>query len=75
MYLNVPIPLYLFLQLILADYYAFKGDFQEAAKMYKKCGNEIKAMEMFSDLRQVRESLTPLQSYYHMLILPIFRKL
>jgi intraflagellar transport protein 122 len=38
--------------LILADYYAFKGEFQEAAKMYKKSGNEDKAMAMFSDLRQ-----------------------
>ena len=38
--------------LILADYHAFKGDFQDAAKLYKKSGNEAKAMAMFSDLRQ-----------------------
>ena len=38
--------------LILAEYYAFKGEFQEAAKMFKKSGNEDKAMAMFSDLRQ-----------------------
>lgn len=38
--------------LILADFYAFKGNFQDAAKMYKKSGNEAKAMAMFSDLRQ-----------------------
>ena len=38
--------------LILADYHAFKGEFQEAAKLYKKSGNEAKAMAMFSDLRQ-----------------------
>ena len=37
---------------ILADYNAFKGNFQEAAKLYKKEGFESKAMEMFCDLRQ-----------------------
>lgn len=36
----------------LADIYAYQGKFQEAAKLYKKTGNEEKALAMFSDLRQ-----------------------
>ncbi|GAB1599701.1 intraflagellar transport protein 122 homolog [Argonauta hians] len=35
----------------LADIYAHKGNFQEAAKLYKKAGQEHRAMSMFSDLR------------------------
>ncbi|CAI9719013.1 transport 122 homolog isoform X1 [Octopus vulgaris] len=35
----------------LADIYAHKGKFQEAAKLYKKAGQEHRAMSMFSDLR------------------------
>lgn len=35
----------------LADIYAQQGKFQEAAKLYKKTGQEQRAMTMFSDLR------------------------
>lgn len=35
----------------LADIYAQQGKLQEAAKLYKKAGQEQKAMTMFSDLR------------------------
>ncbi|KAK2571545.1 Intraflagellar transport protein 122-like protein [Acropora cervicornis] len=36
----------------LADVYAYQGKFHEAGKLYKKTGNDEKAMEMFTDLRQ-----------------------
>ncbi|XP_065066835.1 intraflagellar transport protein 122 homolog isoform X1 [Rhopilema esculentum] len=39
-------------QAFLADIFAYQGKFQEAAKLYKKTGNDEKALEMFSDLRQ-----------------------
>ncbi|XP_020611190.1 intraflagellar transport protein 122 homolog isoform X2 [Orbicella faveolata] len=39
-------------QAFLADVFAYQGKFQEAGKLYKKTGNDEKAMEMFTDLRQ-----------------------
>ncbi|CAH3150863.1 unnamed protein product [Porites lobata] len=39
-------------QAFLADVYAYQGKFHEAGKLYKKTGNDEKAMEMFTDLRQ-----------------------
>ena len=39
-------------QVFLADIYAYQGRFQEAARLYKKTGNDEKALEMFTDLRQ-----------------------
>ncbi|RDD42914.1 Intraflagellar transport protein 122-like protein [Trichoplax sp. H2] len=38
--------------LFRADIYAYQGKFQEAARLYKKTGNEDKAVDMFTDLRQ-----------------------
>eukprot|EP01137_Pigoraptor_chileana_P031284 Opistho-2@18911 len=39
-------------QVFLADVYAFQGRFADAAKIYKQTGNEAKAVEMYTDLRQ-----------------------
>ncbi|XP_068714789.1 intraflagellar transport protein 122 homolog isoform X2 [Montipora foliosa] len=39
-------------QAFLADVYAYQGKFHDAGKLYKKTGNDAKAMEMFTDLRQ-----------------------
>ena len=36
----------------LAEILAYQGRYQEAAKLYKKCGHVEKAIDMFSDLRQ-----------------------
>ncbi|NXG47405.1 IF122 protein, partial [Psilopogon haemacephalus] len=38
-------------ELFLAEVYAYQGKFQEAAKLYKRCGQERLALEMYSDLR------------------------
>ncbi|XP_066284975.1 intraflagellar transport protein 122 homolog [Branchiostoma lanceolatum] len=38
-------------QQFLADVYAHQGKFHEAAKLYKRSGNESKAMNMYTDLR------------------------
>lgn len=35
----------------LADVYSYQGKFSEAAKLYKKCNQEPKALTMYSDLR------------------------
>lgn len=35
----------------LADVYAYQGKFQEAAKLYKRAGQEQKALNMYTDLR------------------------
>ena len=35
----------------LADVYAYQGKFGEAAKLYKKSGEEQRAMNMYTDLR------------------------
>lgn len=35
----------------LADVYAHQGRFAEAARLYKDCGEEHKAMAMYADLR------------------------
>ncbi|NXY81240.1 IF122 protein, partial [Alcedo cyanopectus] len=37
--------------LFLADVYAYQGKFHEAAKLYKKSGQEKLALDMYSDLR------------------------
>ena len=36
---------------LLADIAAFQGRFSDAAKMYKKCGQESRALTMYTDLR------------------------
>ncbi|NXR08935.1 IF122 protein, partial [Semnornis frantzii] len=38
-------------ELFLAEIYAYQGKFQEAAKLYKRSGQERLALEMYSDLR------------------------
>ncbi|NXX46775.1 IF122 protein, partial [Tricholaema leucomelas] len=38
-------------ELFLAEVYAYQGKFQEAAKLYKRSGQERLALEMYSDLR------------------------
>ena len=38
-------------QLFLADVYAYQGKFNEAAKLYKRAGQEQRAMNMYTDLR------------------------
>ena len=38
-------------QVFLADIYAYQGKFSEAAKLYKRAGQEQKAMNMYTDLR------------------------
>ncbi|XP_054243511.1 intraflagellar transport protein 122 homolog isoform X2 [Indicator indicator] len=38
-------------ELFLAEFYAYQGKFQEAAKLYKRSGQERLALEMYSDLR------------------------
>lgn len=35
----------------LGDVYAYQGKFHEAAKLYKKAGQEHKALNMYTDLR------------------------
>ncbi|XP_014680361.1 PREDICTED: intraflagellar transport protein 122 homolog, partial [Priapulus caudatus] len=37
--------------IFLADIYSYQGKFTEAAKLYRRSGQEQKAMTMFSDLR------------------------
>ncbi|XP_013396252.1 intraflagellar transport protein 122 homolog isoform X2 [Lingula anatina] len=37
--------------LFLADFYAYQGKFGEAAKLYKRAGQEGKAMNMYTDMR------------------------
>ncbi|XP_054629542.1 intraflagellar transport protein 122 homolog isoform X3 [Dunckerocampus dactyliophorus] len=37
--------------LFLADIYAYQGKFHEAAKLYKRTGQEPKALSMYTDLR------------------------
>ncbi|XP_077972109.1 intraflagellar transport protein 122 homolog [Styela clava] len=39
------------LEAFLADVYAYRGMFSEAAKLYKKTGNQQKALDMYTDLR------------------------
>ena len=38
-------------QVFLADVYAYQGKLAEAAKLYKKSGQESRAMNMYTDLR------------------------
>ena len=38
-------------QVLLGDIAAFQGRFAEAAKLYKKCGQESRALTMYTDLR------------------------
>ncbi|CAH1783917.1 unnamed protein product [Owenia fusiformis] len=38
-------------QVFLADVCAYRGKFQDAAKLYKRTGHEEKAMNMYTDLR------------------------
>jgi intraflagellar transport protein 122 len=38
-------------QVFLADFYAYQGRFHDAAKLYKKAGQESRAMNMYTDLR------------------------
>ncbi|XP_022096034.1 intraflagellar transport protein 122 homolog isoform X1 [Acanthaster planci] len=38
-------------QLFLADVFAYQGKFAEAAKLYKRAGQEQRAMNMYTDLR------------------------
>ena len=35
----------------LGDVYAYQGKFHEASKLYKKSGQEHKALNMYTDLR------------------------
>lgn len=37
--------------MFLGDVFAYQGKFNEAAKMYKKAGQENRAMNMYTDLR------------------------
>uniref|UniRef100_A0A6I8RI89 Intraflagellar transport protein 122 homolog n=1 Tax=Xenopus tropicalis TaxID=8364 RepID=A0A6I8RI89_XENTR len=37
--------------LFLADVFAYQGKFHEAAKLYKKAGQESRALDMYTDLR------------------------
>uniref|UniRef100_A0A8C4XER6 Intraflagellar transport protein 122 homolog n=1 Tax=Erpetoichthys calabaricus TaxID=27687 RepID=A0A8C4XER6_ERPCA len=37
--------------LFLADVFAYQGKFHEAAKLYKKTGNDSRALNMYTDLR------------------------
>ena len=39
------------MQVFLGDVYAYQGKFGEAAKLYKKAGQEGRAMNMYTDLR------------------------
>lgn len=36
---------------MIADIYAYKGKFKEAARLYQKAGYEHKALTMYTDLR------------------------
>ncbi|KAM8830455.1 intraflagellar transport protein 122 homolog [Synchiropus picturatus] len=38
-------------ELFLADVYAYQGKFHEAAKLYKRTGEESRALSMYTDLR------------------------
>ncbi|XP_053172845.1 intraflagellar transport protein 122 homolog isoform X7 [Scomber japonicus] len=38
-------------ELFLADVYAYQGKFHEAAKLYKRTGQESRALSMYTDLR------------------------
>ena len=38
-------------EVFLADILAYQGKFSEAAKLYRKSGNDQLAMNMYSDLR------------------------
>ncbi|XP_066554280.1 intraflagellar transport protein 122 homolog [Amia ocellicauda] len=38
-------------ELFLADVFAYQGKFHEAAKLYKKTGNDSRALDMYTDLR------------------------
>ena len=37
--------------LFLADILAYEGKFSEAAKLYRRCGKDQSAMNMYTDLR------------------------
>ena len=39
------------MQLFLGDVYAVQGKFTEAARVYKKIGQQSRAMTMYTDLR------------------------
>ncbi|CAI8013338.1 Intraflagellar transport protein 122 homolog, partial [Geodia barretti] len=46
----------------LADFYAYQSKFEEAAQLYRKAGQDQKAVEMFTDLREfekAKQYLTP----------------
>lgn len=43
-------------QVFLGDVYAYHGKFAEAARLYKKCGVEHKAMNMYTDLRMFEQA-------------------
>mmetsp|Transcript_3049 Transcript_3049/g.4655 ORF Transcript_3049/g.4655 Transcript_3049/m.4655 type:complete len:1198 (+) Transcript_3049:84-3677(+) len=43
-------------QLFLAEIFAHQSKYQEAAKLFAKCGHTERAIEMFSDLRQWEEA-------------------
>ncbi|XP_039530512.1 intraflagellar transport protein 122 homolog isoform X2 [Pimephales promelas] len=38
-------------QLFLADVYAYQGKFHEAARLYRRCGQDSRALSMYTDLR------------------------
>ena len=50
--------------MFLADVYAYQGKFAEAARMYKKCGVEHRAMNMYTDLRMFEYAKVRLSSCF-----------
>lgn len=38
-------------QLFLADVYAYQGKFHEAARLYRRSGQDSRALSMYTDLR------------------------
>nr|XP_055048391.1 intraflagellar transport protein 122 homolog isoform X4 [Misgurnus anguillicaudatus] len=49
-------------ELFLADVYAYKGKFHEAAKLYKRTGHDSCALSMYTDLRMFEYAKDFLQS-------------
>lgn len=51
------------MEAFLADVFAYRAMFSEAAKLYKKTGNSQKALDMYTDLRMF--DLAKVKCYLH----------
>lgn len=59
-------------EVMLADIYALRGRYKEAAQLYQKAGQESKALAMYTDLRMFSLAQVNISSSNNLLLISGF---